>query len=194
MRHYEIVFMAHPDQSDQIPAMLERYKSMIEKEAGSINRLENWGRRPLAYLINKLNKAHYVLMNITCNQTVLDELVHNFRFSDAILRHLIILRKKPITEASYILKPREHTEDISSLDEPTRDINRYRRKKQSILASKKLGEIDYKNPELLKACISETGRILPSRITGTPAKLQRQAALAVKRARFLALLPYCDHH
>lgn len=100
MRHYEIVFMVHPDQSAQVPAMLERYRSLIESASGTIHRLEDWGRRQLAYPINKIHKAHYVLMNIECNQATLDELESGFRFNDAVLRSLTIRKDEAITEPS----------------------------------------------------------------------------------------------
>lgn len=104
MRHYEIVFIVHPDQSEQVPAMVERYKSLISGNGGQIHRLEDWGRRQLAYTIQKVHKAHYVLMNIECDQATLDELEHGFRFNDAILRHLIIGRDEAITAASPMMK------------------------------------------------------------------------------------------
>ncbi len=102
MRHYEIVFLVHPDQSVQVPGMIERYKSSIEGANGKIHRLEDWGRRHLAYPIKKLHKAHYVLMNIECDQATLDELETGFRFNDAILRSMTLLQKQPITEVSAI--------------------------------------------------------------------------------------------
>jgi len=104
MRHYEIVFIVHPDQSEQVPAMVERYKSLITGNGGQIHRLEDWGRRQLAYTIQKVHKAHYVLMNIECDQATLEELEHGFRFNDAILRHLIIARDEAITAASPMMK------------------------------------------------------------------------------------------
>jgi small subunit ribosomal protein S6 len=107
MRHYEIVFMVHPDQSEQVPAMIERYKALIENDGGAIHRLEDWGRRQLAYPIENLVKAHYVLMNIEASQAVLDELVAGFRFNDAVLRHLVIGREAAVTEASLILKSKD---------------------------------------------------------------------------------------
>lgn len=107
MRHYEIVFMVHPDQSEQVPAMIERYSSLIKNGGGTIHRLEDWGRRQLAYPINKLNKAHYVLMNVECNQEVLNDLTHNFRFNDAVLRNLVIQQPQAITEPSPLLKAKE---------------------------------------------------------------------------------------
>jgi small subunit ribosomal protein S6 len=102
MRHYEIVFLVHPDQSAQVPAMIERYKSTVEEAAGKIHRLEDWGRRHLAYPIKKIHKAHYVLMNIECDQATLDELESGFRFNDAILRSLTLLQKEAVTTPSAI--------------------------------------------------------------------------------------------
>jgi small subunit ribosomal protein S6 len=102
MRHYEIVFLVHPDQSAQVPAMIERYKNTIEEAAGKIHRLEDWGRRHLAYPIKKIHKAHYVLMNIECNQATLEELESGFRFNDAILRSLTLVQKEAITAPSAI--------------------------------------------------------------------------------------------
>ncbi|CCE23348.1 MULTISPECIES: 30S ribosomal protein S6 [Methylotuvimicrobium] len=102
MRHYEIVFLVHPDQSAQVTAMVDRYKATIEAASGKIHRLEDWGRRHLAYPINKIHKAHYVLMNIECDQPTLEELESGFRFNDAILRSMTLLRKEAVTEPSKI--------------------------------------------------------------------------------------------
>jgi small subunit ribosomal protein S6 len=110
MRHYEIVILVHPDQSEQVPSMVERYSSTITDAGGKIHRLEDWGRRHLAYPINKIHKAHYILMNIECSGEVLDELSHNFRFNDAIIRDMVIRRKEAITEQSLI-KANEGRED-----------------------------------------------------------------------------------
>jgi len=104
MRHYEIVFIVHPDQSEQVPAMVERYRGLISSQDGKIHRLEDWGRRQLAYTIQKMHKAHYLLMNIECDDKTLDELEHGFRFNDAILRHLIIKRDEAITTPSPMMK------------------------------------------------------------------------------------------
>jgi small subunit ribosomal protein S6 len=103
MRHYEVVFLVHPDQSEQVPAMIERYKTLIEGGNGKIHRLEDWGRRQLAYPINNLVKAHYVLFNIETDQSVLNELVDGFRFNDAVLRHLVMRRDDAVTEQSLIM-------------------------------------------------------------------------------------------
>lgn len=104
MRHYEIVFLVHPDQSEQVPAMVERYRAMITAGGGQVHRLEDWGRRQLAHSINKVHKAHYVLMNIECDQPTLAELVGAFRFSDAVLRHLVMGREDAVTEPSPLVK------------------------------------------------------------------------------------------
>ncbi|MCK7595427.1 30S ribosomal protein S6 [Pseudomarimonas salicorniae] len=107
MRHYEVVFMVHPDQSEQVPAMIERYKSLIEGGEGVIHRLEDWGRRQLAYPIQNLVKAHYVMFNIECPQAVLNELVSGFRFNDAVLRHMVISCDEAVTEMSHIMKAKD---------------------------------------------------------------------------------------
>jgi small subunit ribosomal protein S6 len=107
MRHYEICFLVHPDQSEQVPAMLERYRSLIEGRAGKIHRLEDWGRRQLAFPIAKLHKAHYILMNIECDGETLEELEGMFRFNDAVLRHLTIRRQDAVVEPSLMLKVKE---------------------------------------------------------------------------------------
>lgn len=104
MRHYEIVFMVHPDQSEQVGGMIERYTKMIKDADGAVHRLEDWGRRQLAYPINKIHKAHYVLMNVECGQEVLDELTSIFRYNDAIIRNLVISRNEAVTEMSHIQK------------------------------------------------------------------------------------------
>ncbi len=104
MRHYEIVFIVHPDQSEQVPAMVERYKALVATHGGQIHRLEAWGRRQLAYPIQKIHKAHYVLMNIECDGTTLNELEHGFKFNDAVLRHLTIKMKRAVTAPSPMMK------------------------------------------------------------------------------------------
>jgi small subunit ribosomal protein S6 len=113
MRHYEICFLVHPDQSEQVPAMLERYKSIIEEKNGNIHRLEDWGRRQLAYPIAKLHKAHYVLMNIECDGETLSELEGVFRFNDAVLRYLTIRKQDAVTEQSEMLKAKEEKDRSS---------------------------------------------------------------------------------
>ncbi len=111
MRHYEIVFLVHPDQSEQVPAMVERYKSSITSTGGAIHRFEDWGRRQLAYSINKIHKAHYILMNVECGESVLEELTTTFRYNDAILRHLVIRTDEAITEESPIMKAEKESRE-----------------------------------------------------------------------------------
>lgn len=110
MRHYEVVFLVHPDQSEQVPAMIERYRSGIETKGGAIHRLEDWGRRQLAYPINKIHKAHYVLMNIECGAEALSELESAFRFNDAVIRNLVIRRDEAVSEISQLAKSQEEEE------------------------------------------------------------------------------------
>jgi small subunit ribosomal protein S6 len=118
MRHYEIVFIVHPDQSEQVPAMIERYRTLVTSQEGQIHRLEDWGRRQLAYPIQKIHKAHYVLMNIECNQETLDELEHAFRFNDAVLRHLTVKTKAAVIEASAMMKEEKSRSVLSDSAAP----------------------------------------------------------------------------
>ena len=211
MRHYEIVFLVHPDQSEQVPAMIERYKGMIATGNGKVHRLEDWGRRQLAYPIAKVHKAHYVLLNIECDQKTLAELTGAFRFSDAVLRHLVTNVEAAITEPSPMAKAEEDGEAHRDRDEDDEDESagqrlRCRSQRMSTCpashdarnsaASRPTASamIDYKDLATLKNYVTETGKIVPSRITGTKSFYQRQLATAIKRARFLALLPYTDQH
>ena len=120
MRHYEIVFIVHPDQSEQVPAMIDRYKATLAAAGGKVHRIEDWGRRQMAYMIDKLAKAHYVCMNIECDQKTLDELEHAFKFNDAVLRHLIIKTKKAESEPSIMMKEvqREEARKSAQVDAP----------------------------------------------------------------------------
>ncbi len=111
MRHYEIVFLVHPDQSEQVPAMVERYRGIIEGHEGIIHRQEDWGRRQLAYPINKIYKAHYTLLNIECDQTAINELTSAFKFNDAVIRHMVLLRDHAVTDASPLIKRDESRGD-----------------------------------------------------------------------------------
>jgi small subunit ribosomal protein S6 len=116
MRHYEVVFIVHPDQSEQVPAMIERYRALITASKGTMHRLEDWGRRQLAYPIQKIHKAHYVLMNIECDQATLDELEHGFKFNDAVIRHLTVGTKTAVTAPSPMMKE-EKSRNVISRDE-----------------------------------------------------------------------------
>jgi len=111
MRHYEIVFLVHPDQSEQVPAMVERYRATIESKDGTIHRLEDWGRRQLAYPINKIHKAHYVLMNIECDKEALEELESLFKFNDAVIRNMVIKCDAAVTEQSPLAKSKEEKDN-----------------------------------------------------------------------------------
>ena len=118
MRHYEIVFIVHPDQSEQVPAMIERYKGMVAARNGRIHRLEDWGRRQMAYPIQKMHKAHYVLMNVECDQETLDELEHAFRFNDAVLRHLTVNMTAAVTEPSPMMRQEKPRPAFGDRDQP----------------------------------------------------------------------------
>lgn len=104
MRHYEIVFLVHPDQSEQVSGMVERYTKTIKDDGGQVHRMEDWGRRQLAYSINKIHKAHYIMLNVECSEAALEELTTNFRYNDAVLRHLVVREDKAIVEESPIMK------------------------------------------------------------------------------------------
>lgn len=121
MRHYEVVFLVHPSQSEQVAAMVERYRANLERRGGVVHRLEDWGRRPLAYPINKVHKAHYVLMNVECDQGAIDELESAFRFNDAVLRNLIIRRDSAITEPSPLAKSGDERERPESAGDSAND-------------------------------------------------------------------------
>lgn len=123
MRHYEIVFMVHPDQSEQVPAMIERYTGVVTNAGGTVHRLEDWGRRQLAYSINKLHKAHYVLMNVETTAEAVLELEHNFRYNDAVIRNLVIRTKHAVVEASPMSKAKDE-----------RDTRRSSSQKQEVVA------------------------------------------------------------
>lgn len=123
MRHYEIVFLVHPDQSPQVPAMVERYTKTVEDSSGKIHRLEDWGRRQLAYPINKIHKAHYILMNIECGEEAMEELTTSFRFNDAVIRNLVIRRDGPVTGESHIMKAESDSRDSKDSRESDSDID-----------------------------------------------------------------------
>lgn len=129
-RHYEVVFLVHPDQSEQVPAMIERYTNIVTQRKGKINRLEDWGRRPLAYPINKVMKAHYVLMNLECDQAAVDELRDSFRYNDAVIRNLVIRTDKAITEPSPIAREKDGRGDYDAQGDSDRKQHYDRDKKE----------------------------------------------------------------
>ncbi|GAB3323778.1 30S ribosomal protein S6 [Haliea atlantica] len=133
MRHYEIVFLVHPDQSEQVPAMIERYSNTIQKDGGKIHRLEDWGRRQLAYPINKIHKAHYVLMNVEASNDAMEELTTTFRFNDAVLRNLVIRRDEAVTDESFIMKAEKESRERKTRTEERQsaDSNRGNRERNS---------------------------------------------------------------
>jgi len=114
VRHYEIIFMVHPDQSEQVPGMIERYSNVITKDGGQIHRLEDWGRRQLAYHINKIHKAHYVMMNVEATNEAMEELTTTFRYNDAVIRNLVIRRDEAVTEESLIMKSEKEDRERKS--------------------------------------------------------------------------------
>jgi small subunit ribosomal protein S6 len=154
MRHYEIVFLVHPDQSEQVPAMIERYRATIETGGGTIHRLEDWGRRQLAYPIEKLHKAHYVLMNIECNTATLEELSSAFRFNDAVLRNLVINRKEAITDASPLEKKPEETRERPRREDATA--------RESAAAKTEEEEEEEEDLEVSEAAAGDAGKQSPA--------------------------------
>ena len=135
MRHYEIVFLVHPDQSEQVPAMVERYTRAITENGGQVHRLEDWGRRQLAYPINKIHKAHYVLMNIECGNEVLSELTDNFRYNDAVIRNMVIRRDEAITEASIMMQAEEKRDRRDDRRDDRREDRREERREEAAPAA-----------------------------------------------------------
>lgn len=133
-RHYEVVFLVHPDQSEQVPAMIERYSNLISQHKGKIHRLEDWGRRPLAYPINKIMKAHYVLMNIECDQAAVDELSENFRYNDAVIRNMVLRVNHAITEPSPIFKEKDNRADSDASTDHSERKSEAREKKEEVQA------------------------------------------------------------
>ena len=121
MRHYEIVFLVHPDQSEQVPAMIERYRATVESNGGKVHRLEDWGRRQLAYPIKKLIKAHYVLMNVECGRDEVEELTSAFRFNDAVIRHMVFSRDEAVTEPSPMMREESKERGSRREERPSRD-------------------------------------------------------------------------
>jgi small subunit ribosomal protein S6 len=129
MKHYEIIFLVHPDQSEQVPGMIERYSNIVTQRKGKVHRVEDWGRRQLAYPINKVLKAHYILMNVECDQEAVNELSNTFRYNDAIIRNMILNVKHATTEPSPLLKEREYRNDVSHDSEGGhRDKGRHHKK------------------------------------------------------------------
>ena len=181
MRHYEIVLMFHPDQSEHVPEVIEKYKEKMVQDESKVHRQEDWGRRPLSYPIAGAHKAHYVLLNVEIGATVLDELKLSFRYNNLILRYILIRMDQAIAEPSILAKTKV-TKEGQEIREKRENVRRRRL------------DIDYKDVGALKVCITETGKIVPRRITNMAMQEQRRFSKAIKRARYLAFLPYCDNH
>ncbi len=174
--HYEIIVMIHPDHvTEQMQEVLDRYKAVITKHAGIVHRAEDWGKKALAYTIQDVRKANYFLLNVECSKEAIEAFAEFLKFNDAVIRKMIMRCKQAITEASVMVAL--NTEDRQ-------------RPKHAYAKFPK----NYMNVEWMKQHILETGRIIPSRMTGTSAKTQRLLSHSVKVARILALLPYCDRH
>lgn len=171
MRHYEVVYLVHPDQSGEVPEMIKRHEALVTEGGGKVHRSEDWGRKVLAYPIDRAHKAHYVLANIECNQDTLDKLENAFKFNDAVIRTLVLVKDEA-----------EKGQSIMAVNDAA-DGGKYTSR-----------TVDFMNVPLLKTYIMESGRMVPARISGISAKRQRKVAKAIKQARFLALMHYCDSH
>lgn len=156
MRHYEVIFLVHPDQSEQVPAMVDRYRALLESNGGTIHRFEDWGRRQMAYMIEKVYKAHYVLMNIECDGNTLTELNSMFKFSDAVIRNLVIRKSRAITEPSLLAKSKEENRD-----EPTGE---------SAPADKKIVAVDDGEPQVDDTSVAEIEPTAVEEVESTAAK------------------------
>ena len=153
MRHYEVVFLVHPDQSEQVPGMIERYTQLMADSGGNVHRIEDWGRRQLAYPINKIHKAHYVMMNIECGGEALEELSTLFRYNDAVLRNLVIKRKEAVTEESLILKQERESKERKARIE---HIEHKRKEEEAAAAETAAGEKEASAAEAVPEAPAET--------------------------------------
>ena len=147
MRHYEIVFLVHPDQSEQVPAMIDRYKASVESNGGKVHRLEDWGRRQLAYPINKIHKAHYVLMNVECDEDVRSEIETAFKFNDAVIRSLILLRDEAVTDMSVLAKAKNEEDAAEKKSAAERAANEKRAAAAAAVAEEKSAETSNDKPD-----------------------------------------------
>jgi small subunit ribosomal protein S6 len=173
-RHYEIVLIIDPNHSDEAPNMLERFTKFVVEKKGKTHRQEDWGRRSLCYSINRAHKGHYIMLNIECTTKTYQAFMDNIRFNDTIIRKLVIQRKSAIKERSIMME--------------FKDDKKFKKTRLNFES------IDYKALDLLKKHVMETGRIVPARTSGANAKEQRALSNAIKVARTLSLLPYCDRH
>ena len=178
MKHYEIIYLIHPDQSSQMEDMKKRYESLISEHGGQVD----WGRRTMAYKIEKSPKAYYVLMNVTCPHEAIVELEKAFRYNDAVIRNMCFATSDAITTPSIMMADK----GASSKDRESKQ------RKRELM--QKHGTVDYMDIDFLKGYVADNGKITPSRMSGNNAKGQRAVNRAIKRARLLALLHYCDTH
>lgn len=184
MRHYECVLLFHPNQSERVPEMIERYSALVKNDyEGDVSRAQDLGRKKLYYTIKraKASKAHFAVFNIACSDEALGKLKSNFRFNDAVMRYLIIQRKDAVSDPCAPLLEKDERLSGQKLD-------------RSIYGRDFKACDVYLNIALLREHTMETGRIVPARITGVSAKQQRQVSQAIKLARYLGLMPYCDRH
>lgn len=198
MRHYEIMLLIHPDRSDQIASMVERYTQLITAASGVVHRIENLGRRNLAYPIAKLNKAYYIILNAECSLETEQELKSSVSFDDAVIRVLSIRQNQAITEPSVLSpdfgKNSESTASSESTDMPKKGAENSKKQKYRTLSEVKDTEIEYKNADFLASYLTDTKKIARRRVAGGNAKQQHRLSQAIKRARFVGLLPHCDKY
>lgn len=178
LTHYEVVYLVHPDRSTQVPEMIDRNKKIVAEGQGEIHRIEDWGRRPLCYMIDRNHKAHFVLMNVECDVATIESIKTAFRYNDSVIRYQVIRVDDKVTTPS----PMAH------------EANQNRPNLMSHREFRDIKEIDYKNVAYLSNFLMDTGRIVPARLSQMTAKQQRQLSREIKRARFLSLLPFCDRH
>ncbi len=184
MRHYELLLLVNPNQSEQLPDMLTRIQDQVKEAKGQVHRLEDWGRRKLAYAVKKNHKAHYVLLNIESSTDIMESIREGFRYNDLILRMLILTMREAVTISS----------PMAVIIQEEAKGKRSEAQGSLLKQVKNLRNFDYKDTALLSEFVMENGRIVPCRITSVTALQQRRITSAIKLARFVALMPYCDQH
>ena len=184
MKHYEFVILFHPNQSERVSEMLERYSDQIKEQfGGKVHRVQDLERKKLHYTIKtaRTSKAHFAVLNVECNEDCIEKLRSNFKFNDAIIRYLVIVRKDAVTANNVALLEKDERGTLSKFD-------------RAIIQNDFKAEDVYLNIAFLREYVLETGRIIPCRAAGIHVKQQRQLSRAIKWARYLALMPYCDRH
>ena len=180
MQCYELTALIHPDCSDQVPDMMKRISDQVAEDDGQVHLMEDWGRRLLAYSVNRVHKAHYIWFNFSASPQLIEKLNKNYTFNDAVIRHLLAKQKTPTTQATEMI----------GKDDMKLDLGR----KMPRISRDDLENISFYHIDILKYFVMENGRIIPCRMTGVSPKTQRKISHSVKLARLLALFPYCDHH